>query len=39
MERVQGLGGFFFRSGDPRALAHWYAERIGVDNFRVRDRG
>jgi predicted enzyme related to lactoylglutathione lyase len=31
MERVQGIGGFFFRSRDPRALARWYAEHLGVD--------
>jgi hypothetical protein len=24
MERVQGIGGLFFRSKDPKALAAWY---------------
>ncbi|MEA2268399.1 MAG: hypothetical protein QOC64_1009 [Solirubrobacteraceae bacterium] len=32
MERVEGLGGLFFRARDPRALARWYAEHLGVDN-------
>ncbi len=31
MERVTGIGGFFFRAEDPEALAVWYAERLGVD--------
>jgi len=31
MERVNGIGGFFFRSKDPRALAQWYAKHLGVD--------
>ena len=30
MERVTGIGGFFFRSRDPEALALWYQERLGV---------
>jgi predicted enzyme related to lactoylglutathione lyase len=30
-ERVQGIGGVFFRSRDPRALARWYAEHLGVE--------
>ncbi|HEY7643136.1 MAG TPA: VOC family protein [Steroidobacteraceae bacterium] len=30
MERVTGIGGFFFRSKDPAALAHWYADNLGV---------
>jgi glyoxylase I family protein len=30
MERVSGIGGFFFRSRDPAALAAWYQERLGV---------
>ncbi len=30
MERVTGIGGFFFRSQDPEALALWYQERLGV---------
>jgi glyoxylase I family protein len=31
-ERVQGIGGLFFRSQDPKALAAWYQEHLGVDH-------
>jgi hypothetical protein len=31
MEKVLGLGGFFFRAKDPKNLARWYAEALGVD--------
>jgi predicted enzyme related to lactoylglutathione lyase len=31
MERVTGIGGFFFESPDPAALAAWYTEHLGVD--------
>ena len=31
MERVTGIGGFFFRASDPEALAGWYRDRLGVD--------
>lgn len=27
---VTGIGGFFFRSKDPKALSAWYAEHLGV---------
>ena len=30
MEKVLGIGGLFFRSKDPKALARWYAEHLGV---------
>jgi glyoxylase I family protein len=30
VERVTGIGGFFFRARDPEALAIWYEERLGV---------
>jgi predicted enzyme related to lactoylglutathione lyase len=29
--RAQGIGGVFFRSPDPGALAAWYAEHLGLD--------
>lgn len=31
MEKVTGIGGFFFRAKDPRALAQWYREHLGID--------
>ena len=31
MERVTGIGGFFFRARDPKALALWYQQNLGVD--------
>jgi glyoxylase I family protein len=31
LERVTGIGGFFFRATDPEALATWYEERLGID--------
>lgn len=30
MERVLGIGGFFFRAKDPKALAKWYEDNLGV---------
>ena len=27
---VTGIGGFFFRAEDPKALGAWYAEHLGV---------
>ena len=30
MEKVQGIGGVFFRAKDPGALAAWYHENLGV---------
>jgi predicted enzyme related to lactoylglutathione lyase len=30
VEQVTGIGGFFFRARDPKALARWYQERLGV---------
>src|SRR5580698_1767651 len=30
MARVTGIGGVFLRSRDPKALAKWYAEHLGV---------
>jgi predicted enzyme related to lactoylglutathione lyase len=30
MARVTGIGGVFLRSHDPKALAKWYAEHLGI---------
>jgi glyoxylase I family protein len=30
MDRVAGIGGFFFRARDPDSLNRWYAEHLGV---------
>src|SRR5688572_28668137 len=30
MERVTGIGGFFFRASDPKTLAEWYERHLGV---------
>ena len=30
-ERVLGIGGLFFRSPDPKALAEWYHLHLGID--------
>lgn len=30
MERVDGIGGFFFRAKDPKALAQWYEDNLGI---------
>ena len=30
VERVTGIGGFFFRARDPEALKLWYQDRLGV---------
>jgi len=31
VEKVAGIGGFFFRSEDPGSLAEWCANHLGVD--------
>ncbi|MEL6962112.1 MAG: VOC family protein [Pseudomonadota bacterium] len=31
MERVSGIGGVFFRSKDPKALAQWYQTHLGIN--------
>ena len=31
MQRVQGLGGFFFRAKDPEGLAKWYHDHLGIN--------
>jgi predicted enzyme related to lactoylglutathione lyase len=30
-EMVAGIGGFFFRARDPKALAQWYQEHLGIN--------
>lgn len=30
MERVSGIGGFFFRAQDPEALGAWYEANLGI---------
>jgi predicted enzyme related to lactoylglutathione lyase len=30
MQKVLGIGGFFFRSADPKTLAQWYQDHLGV---------
>lgn len=29
-EKVMGIGGFFFRARDPKALGQWYQEHLGI---------
>lgn len=31
MEKVLGIGGFFFRAQDPSGLARWYADCLGIE--------
>jgi predicted enzyme related to lactoylglutathione lyase len=31
MQKVTGIGGFFFRSKDPATLAQWYRDHLGID--------
>lgn len=35
MERVTGIGGFFFRGKNPEALNEWYEQHLGVRNVGV----
>jgi predicted enzyme related to lactoylglutathione lyase len=30
-ERVEGIGGVFFRARDPDALRSWYAQHLGIE--------
>src|SRR5580704_17162762 len=30
IEKVTGFGGFFFRAKDPKALAVWYQQHLGI---------
>ena len=31
MERVLGIGGFFFRAKNPSEIGRWYKEHLGID--------
>ena len=31
MQRVSGIGGFFFRAKNPGALSQWYQTHLGID--------
>ena len=31
MEKVEGIGGFFFRTTDPAALSAWYEKHLGIN--------
>jgi len=31
MQKVTGFGGFFFRAKDPKGLADWYLEHLGIN--------
>jgi predicted enzyme related to lactoylglutathione lyase len=37
MVRALGIGGVFFRSRDPGALAAWYADQLGIPTMVVGD--
>lgn len=31
MERVQGIGGIFFKANDPDSLREWYSRHLGIN--------
>jgi glyoxylase I family protein len=31
MQKVNGIGGFFFTASDPDALGEWYREHLGIE--------
>ncbi len=33
MEKVNGIGGVFFRARDPEALSAWYDKHLGVNHY------
>jgi catechol 2,3-dioxygenase-like lactoylglutathione lyase family enzyme len=32
MERVNGIGGVFFKTGDPKKMAAWYRDHLGIQS-------
>lgn len=39
MEKVAGIGGLFFRAHDPKALANWYLQHLGIALTRTSEGG
>jgi predicted enzyme related to lactoylglutathione lyase len=39
MEKVIGIGGLFFRAKDPKALAKWYSDHLGITLASSSDSG
>src|ERR1700720_568320 len=37
MEKGSGIGGFFFRAKDPKALALWYQQHLGILTIPTKD--
>jgi predicted enzyme related to lactoylglutathione lyase len=37
MEKVTGIGGFFFRAKDPKALTLWYQQHLGISTTPTSD--
>lgn len=37
MQKVTGIGGFFFRAKDPDAIAAWYRDNLGVDPVPMKE--
>jgi glyoxylase I family protein len=33
VQKVTGIGGFFFRARDPKKLSSWYEAHLGIDIF------
>lgn len=31
MKKVTGIGGIFFKAGNPKALAEWYEKHLGIE--------
>ncbi len=39
MAKALGIGGFFFRAADTKALAEWYALHLGVTDLWTQEAG